>query len=102
MRFLRWIGIILGGLIGLTLIAGVVLYLIAGGRIDKPYTLPAEAIAIPTDEASIERRRHLATVIAKCGDCHGANLGGGIFLDVTAPPLFRAVAPNLTRGQGGV
>jgi mono/diheme cytochrome c family protein len=41
-------------------------------------------------------------VIAKCGDCHGANLGGAIFLDVTAPPLFRAVAPNLTRGQDGV
>jgi mono/diheme cytochrome c family protein len=102
MRFLRWSGIVLGGLIGMVLIAAVVLYLIGGGRIDKTYTIPAETIAIPTDQASVDRGRHLATAISKCVDCHGANLGGAIFLDVTTPPLFRAVAPNLTRGQGGV
>ena len=102
MRFLRWSGIVLGGLIGIVLIAAVVLYLIGGGRIDKTYTIPAETIAIPTDQASVDRGRHLATAINKCVDCHGANLGGAIFLDVTTPPLFRAVAPNLTRGQGGV
>ena len=102
MRVVRWIGIGLGGLIGLVLIAAVALYLIAGGRIDRTYAISAEAIAIPTDQASIDRGRHLATAIGKCVDCHGQNLGGTIFLDVTAPPLFRAVAPNLTRGQGGL
>jgi mono/diheme cytochrome c family protein len=102
MRFLRWIGIVLGGLIGLILIAGSVLYLIGGERIDKTYTISGETVAIPTDQASINRGRHLATAINKCVDCHGANLGGAVFLDVTTPPLFRAVAPNLTRGQGGV
>jgi mono/diheme cytochrome c family protein len=102
MRVLRWAGIALGGLIGLLLIAAVALYLIGGGRIAKTYTIPAETIAVPSDQASIERGRHLATAIAKCVDCHGENFGGTIFLDVTAPPLFRAVAPNLTRGQGGV
>jgi mono/diheme cytochrome c family protein len=102
MRFLRWSGIVLGGLIGMVLIAAVVLYLIGGERIDKTYTIPPEMIAIPTDQTSVDRGRHLATAISKCVDCHGANLGGAIFLDVTSPPLFRAVAPNLTRGQGGV
>jgi hypothetical protein len=53
MRFLRWIGIVLGGLIGLILIAAVALYLIAGGRISKTYTIPAEAITLlPTKPAS--------------------------------------------------
>jgi len=102
MRVIRWIGIGLGGLIGLVLVAAAALYLIAGGRIDKTYTIPAETIAIPSDQASIDRGRHLATAIGKCVDCHGGNFGGTIFLDVTAPPLFRAVAPNLTRGQGGL
>jgi len=102
MRVLRWIGIILGGLIGLVLIAAVILYTIGGGRINKTYAIAAESIAVPTDQASIERGRHLATAIGKCTDCHGGNLGGAVFLDVESPPLFRAVAPNLTRGQGGV
>jgi mono/diheme cytochrome c family protein len=102
MRVLRWIGIVLGGMIGLVLIAAVALYVVGGGRIDKTYAIPAETIAIPTDQASIERGRHIATAIAKCVDCHGENFGGTIFLDVVSPPLFRAVAPNLTRGQGGI
>ena len=102
MKVLRWIGIVLGGLIGLLLIAAVALYLIGGGRIAKTYTIPAETISVPTDQASIQRGQHLATAINKCVDCHGANLGGAVFLDVTSPPLFRAVAPNLTGGQGGV
>jgi mono/diheme cytochrome c family protein len=102
MKVLRWIGIVLGGLIGVVLLAAVVLYVIGSGRIDKIYTIPAETVVLPTDQASLERGRHLATAIGKCVDCHGNNLGGTIFLDVDAPPLFRAVAPNLTRGQGGV
>ncbi len=102
MKVLRWLGIVLGGLIALVLIAAVVLYVIGSGRITKTYTLGAETVAIPTDQASSERGRHLATAIGKCVDCHGGNFGGTVFLDVTSPPLFRAVAPNLTRGQGGV
>jgi mono/diheme cytochrome c family protein len=102
MRVLRWTGLILGGLIGIVLIATIALYAIGGGRAGKTYAIPAEAIAVPTDQGSIERGRHLATAIAKCVDCHGATLGGAVFLDVDTPPLFRAVAPNLTRGQGGV
>jgi mono/diheme cytochrome c family protein len=102
MRVLRWIGIVLGGLVGLLLIAALALYVVGGGRIDKTYTIAAEMVAVPTDQASIERGRHLAVAINKCADCHGITMGGSVFLDVTAPPLFRAVAPNLTRGQGGV
>jgi mono/diheme cytochrome c family protein len=86
----------------LILIAAVALYIIGGRRIDRTYTIPAETIAVPTDQASVERGRHLAIAVANCIDCHGANFGGTVFLEVTAPPLFRAVAPNLTRGQGGI
>jgi mono/diheme cytochrome c family protein len=102
MKVLRWIGIVLGGLVGLLLIAAVALYTIGSGRINKTYTIAAETIAVPTDQAGIERGQHLVVAINKCVDCHGENLGGTVFLDVAAPPLFRAVAPNLTRGQGVV
>ncbi|HEX8386353.1 MAG TPA: c-type cytochrome, partial [Rubricoccaceae bacterium] len=48
--------------------------------------------------ASVARGAHLAAING-CRDCHGADLGGQVFVD--APP-FRATASNLTRGEGGV
>ena len=39
MKVLRWLGMVLGGLIALVLIAAVVLYVIGSGRITKTYTL---------------------------------------------------------------
>jgi mono/diheme cytochrome c family protein len=58
----------------------------------------SEQVAIPTDAASIERGKHLATLL--CSDCHGANLAGTDFF--SDPGLGAMHAKNLTSGKGGV
>jgi mono/diheme cytochrome c family protein len=84
---------------GLLLIAVVAIYIASNYRISKIYQIAAEPITIPSDAASIERGRHLATSIGQCVDCHGDNLAGRVFLD--APGIVRASSANLTSGEGG-
>jgi mono/diheme cytochrome c family protein len=99
MRALRWIGIGVLSLIGLLLVATIAIYIASNIRINKDYQIVAEPIAIPSDTASIERGRHLATSIGQCVDCHGDNLAGREFLN--APGIVRASSANLTSGVGG-
>ncbi|MFQ5796353.1 MAG: c-type cytochrome [Candidatus Bipolaricaulia bacterium] len=91
--------VVLGGLVAVGLLA---LFVLSDARLNKTYDLPEEMIAIdvPTDEASIERGRHLVTEAGLCMACHGENLGGGI--DERAASLGRIVASNLTSGKGGI
>jgi len=96
---MRWFFGILFGLVVLIVVAVGTLYAIGTARLNQKFTVPYLALTMPTDAASVARGRHLAIAVAKCVDCHGADLGGRIFLDV---PPFRLVAPNLTRGSGGV
>lgn len=100
MRVLRWIGILLGGLVGLALVAIAAIYIISSSRINKTYTIASEPITISSDPARIERGKHLAVAIAKCVDCHGDNLAGNVVLD---DPMIGVLAgPNLTSGRGGL
>jgi mono/diheme cytochrome c family protein len=99
MRALRWIGIGILSLVGLLLIALIAVYFISSLRLSKTYQIRPETITIPSDAASIERGRHLATSIGQCVDCHGDNLAGREFLN--APGVVRAVSANLTSGEGG-
>lgn len=46
------------------------------------------------------RGKHLVKSVLACGECHGADLGGGVVLET--PMLGHISAPNLTRGKGGV
>jgi mono/diheme cytochrome c family protein len=88
-------------IVGILIIAGAAVYGISAAELNRTYNIPPQtpALTIPTDAAGVERGRHFAVAIGKCTDCHSADLGGKVFLDV---PPFRLVAPNLTRGQGGV
>jgi mono/diheme cytochrome c family protein len=96
---LKWIGIILGSLIGILVVTVIGLYLSARGRLNKTYTVNPGEIAIPTDEASLARGEHLVNSVSGCIDCHGPDLGGALFLD--DPSIGVVYAPNLTAGQGG-
>lgn len=51
-------------------------------------------------ERAIARGEHLLTARYACGDCHGADLGGGVMVD--DPALGGLFGPNLTLGEGGV
>ena len=100
MKVLQWIGYILGGLIGVLAFAVAVVYFLSAQKLGNEYEVTPDAIAIPTDEASIARGRHIAEAMSDCVGCHAENLGGQMFLD--DPNFARLAAPNLTSGQGGI
>ncbi len=100
-KILKWIGIVLGSLIGLLVLAFVVLYTIGTAkwnRLHGKYGVPVESITVPTDQASIVRGEHIAT-IRMCGHCHMENLSGQT---AGAPIMIILSVPNLTSGAGGV
>ena len=100
-KVLKWIGIVLGSLFGLLVLAFVVLFIIGSvqwNRLHGQYDVPVEMIAIPTDSASITRGEHIAT-IRMCRQCHLDNLGGQT---AGAPLLITLSVPNLTPGIGGI
>ena len=98
-RVFKWVGIVLGSLIVLILVAGVVLYFIGNARLNKTYEIPPSNITTPTDAASIEFGKHRAETL--CEGCHGADLSG-INNWFSAGPLGTIDSVNLTPGAGGI
>jgi len=99
-RFLKWVGYIVGGLIVLILIAVGTVYAITSSRLAKTYPAKVPVVSVPTDTASIERGRRLATAVGKCQACHGDNLGGKMMSDDAM--FAKLTSSNLTSGQGGI
>jgi mono/diheme cytochrome c family protein len=97
-RALRWAGYGLLGVLGLVVVALSAVYGASEYRIRKSYEVHPAAVAFQTDEETLARGRHVAT-IRGCVDCHGENLGGKLFIE--APGIGRLYATNLTRGEGG-
>ena len=98
-KVFKWIGIVLGALIGLLLVAGVVLYFVGSSRVNKVYEIPDSGIVAPTDAQSIERGKHI--VESSCVGCHGADLGGvEAFINIDG--IASADSANLTSGEGGL
>lgn len=98
-KVLKWIVAILGGLIGLLVLAFVVLYLVGTIEINKKYNIPVESVSIPTDPESIRHGEHLATIHI-CTRCHTESLSGEVYF--VAPGLVSIPSPNLTSGIGGI
>jgi mono/diheme cytochrome c family protein len=96
-RALKWIGIGLGGLVGLIVAAVVVLFLLGRAKLERTYELPDTAV-LPVSSSPVDYGRHVMRIHG-CADCHGEDLGGKVFLDI--PPGL-IMAPNLTSGRGGV
>jgi cytochrome c len=100
-KILKWIGVVLGSLVGLLVLAFIVLYTVGTvkwNRLHGKYEVPVETITIPTDQASIARGKHIAT-IRMCGHCHTETLSGQTD---RAPGLITLSIPNLTSGAGGI
>lgn len=98
---IKWIGIVLGGLVALVVIVLIVLVVIGNGRYGKAYALPSLSVTVPTDSASVQRGKHFAEAIVGCVGCHEKDLGGGTaFMDDAA--VGKVYAANLTSGKGGI
>ncbi|HLO29010.1 MAG TPA: c-type cytochrome [Anaerolineales bacterium] len=98
-KVFKWIGIVLGSLVGLIVVSAVVLYLMGNVRLNKKYEVAPSDITLPADAASLEYGKHRAETL--CEGCHGADLSGveGWF---NAPPIGTIDSANLTSGKGGV
>jgi len=95
---LKWIGIVLGTLIGIVLIVGVTMFALGNARMNKTYDFPPSNIELPTDQASLEFGKHRVETL--CAGCHGADLSG-IEKWFNAGPLGTIDSANLTTGEGG-
>jgi mono/diheme cytochrome c family protein len=98
-KVLKWIGIVLGSLIGLLALALVVLFVVGGAKANKKYEIPVETVYIPTDAEAIQRGEHIATIYI-CTSCHTENLSGELYFAV--PGMLSIPTPNLTAGAGGI
>jgi len=99
-RVLKWIGIVLAGLVGLVLVTAVVLHFVGLSRLNNAPEVATKPVAVPTDTAAVARGEHLVNVVSSCGLCHGENLGGQVFFDGEVGSYV--FAANLTTGLGGV
>jgi mono/diheme cytochrome c family protein len=94
--FLKWLGIVLGSLIGLLVIVLAVFFFKGSAMLGRTYNITPANVSIPTDAASIERGKHFVQAI--CSDCHTADLSGKTLLEA---PFATVDSANLTSGQGG-
>ena len=93
-RLLRWLGIALAGLVTAALLALALAYVVSERVRQRQWAVPSATVAVPTDAASIEEGRRLATVRGCFAGCHGTEAAGAVMFD--EPVLARLVAPNLT------
>lgn len=98
MKILKWVGIVLGGLVAIVLLAFIVLFIVGGARFNKTYDVTVNPVAIPEGEDAVARGQHIVTARG-CADCHGPNLGGAEFIN--DPALAVISASNLTPGGVG-
>jgi mono/diheme cytochrome c family protein len=100
LRILKWVGITLGAIVAVLVVAVAALYMVGTLRLNRTYEFQVEALRAPTDAGSIARGKHIVEAIGGCQECHGEGLSGQIIED--DPAFARLVASNLTPGQGGI
>ncbi|HEY3429322.1 MAG TPA: cytochrome c [Cyclobacteriaceae bacterium] len=68
-------------------------------RLTKKYDITLQPFTLTTDSSIVAEGRRIAQT-KDCSGCHGADMGGKVWLD--NPLLGKIVAPNLTKGEGGL
>jgi len=100
-KVVKWIGIILGALVGLVVIAVLTILGIGRSRFYQKYEVDIPPLEISTNEAALARGELLVTAVAHCGYCHGSELAGDYVVNNPGAEGL-IVAPNLTAGEGGL
>jgi len=66
----KWADIILGGLVGLLLVAVVVVYALGSAWLNRSYEIEIVTVSIPVGLAAVARGRNLSEALAFCTGCH--------------------------------
>jgi cytochrome c553 len=99
-KVLKWVGIILAGILGLLVLAAITLYVVTEQRLNKVYQVPPSGLVIPSDPGTIARGKHLVDSFGLCAECHKDNFEGEAFEE---SPLIGTISiANLTPGKGGI
>ena len=89
----------LGALVAAILVLVAFVYARSELALRKNWKIDEAALAVPGGDEAVARGEHLA-ITRGCTDCHGADLGGHVMMEV--PAIGRMAGPNLTHGTGGV
>jgi mono/diheme cytochrome c family protein len=104
-KVLKWIGIVVGGLIGVIILAVIVVYALGRAKLGQNANV-GQPVTIPTSAEAVARGDYLLHSVMGCEGCHGGGLMGNVFFDPAVepngPPFGTLYAPNLTTGAGGV
>ena len=65
-KILKWIGIVLGVLVLVVVVAAGVIFIRGQMIYKQTFQTPEVAVTVPTDAASLERGKHLMTVLVDC------------------------------------
>ena len=110
-KFLKWFGVIGGGLAVVAILLIVVLFFVGSRKVNRTYDVAIASVSVPTDAASIARGKHYVEAVGVCQVCHGQNLAGPVIDDCKDVPCIgfsddsmfgRIVPANLTSGRGGI
>jgi mono/diheme cytochrome c family protein len=97
-RILKWVGILLGGLLGIIILAYAAVTAVSASRLKRTYEVTADfTLDIPDDAQSIAEGKRLYTIM--CRSCHGENLAGDTWSDFMTGQIQVA---NLTTGASGI
>lgn len=97
-RLLKWIGIIIVGLLGILILAYFAVTAVSASRLNRTYEVTADfTLNVADDMASIAEGKRLYTIM--CQSCHGEDLAGHTVQDFMSGQLYIA---TLTTGAGGV
>lgn len=97
-RVLKWIGVGLGGLLGVAVLAILVLFTKGTLELQQTMSVPNDHLDVPTDAQSLARGQEIVTSF--CAECHGKDLGGQEMIN--DPTIGAIYSANLTAGEGGV
>lgn len=98
-KLIKWVGIISGGIVLLLVVAFTYIYIVTEARLNETYDVQVEQIELSEDISDIDRG-FPKVMLGMCRDCHGPTFAGQIMED--DPLVGRLVAPNLTKGAGGL
>lgn len=101
MKIFKWLGITVGVILILIVVAATVFFLISKQHENEIYQIDVAAIdyTFENEAEMLSWGQHVAT-IRGCLDCHGGDLGGKIFAE--DPIVGVLIATNMTAGPGGI
>src|ERR1051325_6597388 len=100
-KTLKWIGIVLGGLVGLIVIIVVGLLIYGQVSFKRTYHRPVHELAADTSAEGVARGEYLVRTVIGCGGCHSPEGEQGALIGMSQDIHFGPVSgvfatPNLT------